>query len=54
MDARAGYYPPIAQVLGKVEVDLVAYEKEEAVSNYINKIKSEYKVIINPNLKFDE
>lgn len=54
IDSKPGYYPEIAQVLKQVEVDLISFNKEAAVSNYIDQIKSEYKVIINPNLKFDE
>ena len=54
VDSKPGYYPEITQVLNQVEVDLTSFNKEAAVSNYIDQIKSEYKVIINPNLKFDE
>tara|TARA_B110000467_G_scaffold30427_1_gene27371 strand:- start:5 stop:226 length:222 start_codon:yes stop_codon:yes gene_type:complete len=54
IDSKPGYYPEIAQVLKQVEVDIISFNKAAAVSNYIDQIKSEYKVIINPNLKFDE
>jgi|TARA_B110000211_G_scaffold19542_1_gene20245 parvulin-like peptidyl-prolyl isomerase len=51
-DSKPGYYPLITEVLNRVEVDLFNANKEAAINNYINQVKSEYKVIINPNLKF--
>jgi len=51
-DSKPGYFPLITEVLNQVEVDLLAAQKESAVTTYIDQIKSEYKIIINPDLEF--
>jgi len=46
-----GYYPDITTVLRQVEVDLLQNKRDKAIKEYLNNIKSEYKVFINPNLE---
>lgn len=46
-----GYYPDISQILNKVEIDLAQSKRDKAVEEFLNKVKSEYKVFINPNLQ---
>lgn len=46
-----GYYPDIRDILKQVEVDLLQNNRDKAVEEYINQIKLEYKVYINPNLQ---
>ena len=47
-----GYTPSIEDVLQQVEVDYLQANRDEAVNNFLNKIRSEYTVFINPDLKF--
>ncbi len=49
---KPGFYKELVNTLDQVEIDLIAKRKEEAVDDFINKVKLEYRVIINPNLKF--
>ena len=35
----------------KVEVDFMLYQKDMALEKYLNEIKSEYKIYINPDLQ---
>ena len=46
-----GYYPDIRVVLKQVEIDLLQDKRDQAVKEYIDEIKTEYKVYINPNLQ---
>jgi len=46
-----GYYPDVLNVLKQVEVDLLQSKREKAIKNYIDKIKTDYKIFINPDLK---
>ena len=50
---RPGFYPPIDVVIDKVELDLLAEKKDGAISNFIEDVRSEYTVIINPNLRIE-
>lgn len=52
-DYRAGFYPPLDVVIDKVELDLLAEKKEGAINNFIDDVRSEYTVIINPNLRIE-
>jgi parvulin-like peptidyl-prolyl isomerase len=52
-DYRAGFYPSLDVVIDKVELDLLAEKKERAIKSFIDEIKSEYTVIINPNLRIE-
>ena len=52
-DFRSGFYPPLDVVIDKVELDLLAEKKEGAINNFINDVRSEYTVIINPNLRIE-
>ena len=45
-----GYYPDIAMVFKQVEIDLLQSKRDKAIKNYIEEIKTEYKVFINPDL----
>jgi len=50
-NAKDGYYPDITKILNKVEIDLLQNKRDKAVEEFLNEIKSEYKVFINPNLQ---
>jgi hypothetical protein len=41
----------IEDVLNQVEVDLLQIKRDKAVQDFLNKIRLDYEVIINPNLK---
>ena len=51
-DFEDGYYPSFNEIRDQVLSDYLTLNKENAVNQYINNVKSEYRVIINPNLKF--
>ena len=51
-DYKPGFYRELVDSLDQVEIDLISKRKESAVDDFISKVKSEYTVIINPNLKF--
>ncbi len=51
-DYKPGFYIELVDSLDQVEIDLISRSKEAAVDEFISKVKSEYTVIINPNLKF--
>ena len=51
-DYQDGFYPPFNELRDQVLSDYIALNKENAVNQYINNVKSEYRIIINPNLKF--
>ena len=46
-----GYLPNIKSVLKQVEVDFLQTQRDEAIKNYLNQIRSNYKIYINPNLQ---
>ncbi len=46
-----GYLPNITDVLKQVEVDFLQNKRDEAIENYLNQIRSEYKIYINPDLQ---
>ena len=46
-----GYYPDISSILNKLEVDLLQTKRDKAVKEFLDEVKPEYKVFINPNLK---
>lgn len=47
-----GYIPEIEEVLRQVEVDFLQMKREQAVKGFLNNIRSEYTIFINPDLKF--
>ena len=47
-----GYIPKIEEVFRQVEVDFLQIKREQAVKDFLNKIRSEYTIFINPDLKF--
>ena len=51
-DYQEGFYPPFNELRDQVLSDYLTLNKENAVNQYINNVKSEYRIIINPNLKF--
>jgi len=51
-DYQEGFYPPFNELRDQVLSDYLALDKENAVNQYINNVKSEYRIIINPNLQF--
>ena len=51
-DYEEGFYPSFNELSDQILSDYLALIKENAVNRYINNVKSEYRVIINPNLKF--
>ena len=51
-DFEGGYYPSFNEIRDQVLSDYLTMNKENAVNQYINNVKSEYRIIINPNLKF--
>ena len=51
INSHDGYYPDITVVLKQVEIDLLQSKRDKAVSEYLDNIKSEYKIYINPNLQ---
>ena len=46
-----GYLPNIASVFKQVEIDFLQTQRDEAIKNYLNQIRSEYKIYINPDLQ---
>ena len=48
---REGYLPDITDVIKQVEVDFLQSKRDEAIENYLNEIRSEYKIYINPDLQ---
>ena len=51
-DYEEGFYPSFNELSDQILSDYLALIKENAVNRYINDVKSEYRVIINPNLQF--
>ena len=50
-NSNDGFYPDISMVLKQVEIDLLQSRRDKAISEYLDNIKSEYKIYINPNLQ---
>lgn len=50
-NSNNGFYPDITLVLKQVEIDLLQSRRDKAISEYLDNIKSEYKIYINPNLQ---
>ena len=48
---KEGSYPDINEVLEQVEADFLLNQKDIALEKYLNKVKSEYKIYINPDLQ---
>ena len=51
-DISAGFLPPLEKVISSVQQDYLTQAQDEAVAKYIDEIRSEYSVVINPNYKF--
>ena len=47
-----GYYPNINTIYKRVEMDLLQDKRDQAVKIFVDEVKSEYKVYINPDLQF--
>ena len=48
---KEGFYPELTSVLQKVEVDYMLNQKDIALKSFLNEIRSEYKIYINPDLQ---
>ena len=51
-DYKDGFYPSFNEIKDQVLNDYFTQIKENAVEQYINDVKSEYRIIINPKLEF--
>ena len=51
-NTSAGFLPAWEKVKGAVTQDYLAQAQDDAIKNYLKEIKSEYRVIINPNYQF--
>ena len=49
----SGYLPGLNQIYQKVYSDYIIMRRRENVINFLDEIKQEYEVIINPDLTFD-
>ena len=50
-NVKDGYYPDIKNIYKELEVDYIQLKRDAAVDNFINKVRSDYSIIINPDLK---
>ena len=50
-NVKEGAYPNINQIIQQIEVDFLLNKKDAALENYLNEIRSEYKIYINPDLQ---
>ena len=48
-----GYVPRLNQIYQKVYSDYLIMKRRENVINFLDEIKQEYEVIINPDLRFN-
>lgn len=48
---KEGFYPDLTSVLQKVEVDYMLNQKDIALKSFLDEIRSEYKIYINPDLQ---
>ena len=46
-----GHLPDINSIFKQLEVDYMQSKRDKAVDEYLNQIRSDYKIYINPNLK---
>ena len=51
-EVKTGFSPPLEKVLIKVQQDFLSQAQDKAIAKYINEIRSQYRVIINPDYKF--
>ena len=51
-EINSGFSPPLEKVLLKVQQDYLSQAQDKAINKYINEIRSQYRVIINPDYKF--
>jgi|TARA_B100000959_G_C14996287_1_gene630404 parvulin-like peptidyl-prolyl isomerase len=51
-EVTAGFSPPLEKVLLRVQQDYLLQAQDKAITEYINKIRSQYRVIINPDYQF--
>ena len=51
-EVKTGFYPSLEQVLLKVQQDYLSQSQDKAIAEYIDEIRSQYRVIINPDYKF--
>ena len=51
-EIKSGFSPPLEKVVLKVQQDYLTQAQDKAIAEYINEIRSQYRVIINPDYKF--
>jgi parvulin-like peptidyl-prolyl isomerase len=51
-EVKTGFDPSLEQVLLKVQQDYLSQSQDKAIAEYIDEIRSQYRVIINPDYKF--
>ena len=51
-DYVSGYFPDINEVLFQVETDFLQSNKDKRLKSYLDEKRKEYKIYINPDLKF--
>jgi parvulin-like peptidyl-prolyl isomerase len=51
-DTSEGFFPPWKKIASKVTQDYLTKIQDDAVNQYLDDIKSQYRVIINPNYQF--
>jgi parvulin-like peptidyl-prolyl isomerase len=51
-EVKTGFDPSIEQVRLKVQQDYLSQSQDKAIAEYIDEIRSQYRVIINPDYKF--
>tara|TARA_B100000287_G_scaffold428495_1_gene480012 strand:- start:846 stop:1646 length:801 start_codon:yes stop_codon:yes gene_type:complete len=47
-----GFSPPLEKVILRVQQDYLSQAQDKAIAEYINEIRSQYRVIINPDYQF--
>ena len=51
-EVKTGFSPPLEKVLLRVQQDYLSQAQDKAIAEYIDEIRSQYRVIINPEYKF--
>jgi len=51
-EVTTGFSPPLEKVLLRVQQDYLLQAQDKAIAEYINEIRSQYRVIINPDYQF--
>jgi len=51
-EVTTGFSPPLEKVILRVQQDYLSQAQDKAIAEYINEIRSQYRVIINPDYQF--